>query len=381
MAKKQDKQISKIKEDGSENPESKNPVSPNNTRPGPRGTSNSPRRTGPRSQGPRDSRTSENNNTSPNVGDNPGGRTNRANPVVRTPNFSTTNLSTQLVGTKFFNQSVVTQVFRFVHNETVVIRIYPRPIKERLRHQAEVWADKIIMTQELYLRSILSNSRSSDWREILISCYIYSYYLSLLYALTDRRVAEIPNDRVVIKGHGIMYQALLQPAFYFYHNDVTIKYDIDVSESDYNYILNQARSYSYISEWISTGTRFSLFNPQLDRCLKGLAAYSSSGDPEYGILSDSSGNSMYLSIDNFPISNSFYSTEGKVTKWYYAYVPNVDIMSNSTLFGKACFFTARNNEDVSRYFDLIDADDELSLVKYEVVSLAASMYPNPKPSK
>lgn len=302
---------------------------------------------------------------------------NQSSTMRRTPSFSTTNLSTPVVAMKYFNQQMITEVYRFIQNATVVIKLFVKPITPRLERQAEVWADKIIMSQELYLKAILSSGNRNDWRRILIQVYVYSYFVCLLYALTDYRVSETPDDRVVIRGHAILYEALLQPSFTFYCNEQAIKYDIDCTEEEVTAILEQARTYPYIRDYISTGTRFSLQNPQLDRILKSLLANFSEGLPEYGILGDRENNKRYLSLDNFAIGNSFYTSESNEIKWFYSFNQSVNLMSNSSLFGKACFFTSRDDTEHTKYFDQIDGDDESSLVKYEVVCMAASMYPDP----
>lgn len=110
----------------------------------------------------------------------------RVNPKA----YKTLNLSTALVATKYYNRNLVSMPFRSIYDETVVLEYKVDPINSRLTLQANCWAKKIISQQELYLRSILNATSTSSWETLLMRCYIYSYYKAVLYALTDRRVAN-----------------------------------------------------------------------------------------------------------------------------------------------------------------------------------------------
>jgi hypothetical protein len=129
---------------------------------------------------------------------------------------------------------------------------------------------------------------------------------------------------------------------------------------------------------MSNGTRFSLENPLFDRYLSGLQAHWKPGLPEYSKLGDKDELKKYTTIDNFPVGNSFYTTANTLmNRWFYAFSINSSIKTNSTLFGKACFFYARSSQQVENYYDLNIQDDQYYLVKHEVSCLAASTYPNP----
>jgi hypothetical protein len=298
--------------------------------------------------------------------------------LKQTGNFKTDNLSTAPIAVKFFNQNLISESFRFIQNQVINIQLFIRPDKTRLEYQAQVWARKIISEQELYLRAICSASGISTQLKLLQECYIYSYYKSVLYALSDRRVAEIPEDSIVIKGHSILHNALLRPNFNFEHRDITINYNLDCTPEEYTYILEQARSYDYLNEYLISSTRFSLENEKLDRILNGLSDRWQSGYPEFEKFGSIDSSKVHLSIDNFPIGNSFYtSTPDNTAKFFYMFSTSNDLITESMLFGKACFFHCRNTAFCRNYYDLISQEDEGYLVKYEVSSLASSNYPNP----
>jgi hypothetical protein len=298
---------------------------------------------------------------------------------AKSSSFSTMNLSTPLISTKFFNGSLVDQNYRYIRNRTITISLTLKPDKDRLRQQASVWARRIISDQDLYLRYILSESRRSSWATLLENVYIYSYFRSVLYALSDQRVAEVPENKVAIKGHAILYKVLLNPVHSFKHDDYTISYDIDIRQEEYDSIRNIASEFDFINNFMSSGTRFYLENSEYDRFLAGLYDVWQIGQPEYCTLGDYNELSKHLTVDNFPIGNSFYSSVGteNIKKWYYAFEVNSSIMTNSTLFGKSCFFCARKDSDCNAYYDLNTTDDQLYLVKYEVSCIASSEYPDP----
>jgi hypothetical protein len=295
--------------------------------------------------------------------------------------FSTMNLSTPLVTTKHFNRNVVVQPYRVVKDQTIVIEYTVSLFKDRLESQAQVWARKILSSNQNHLRNIL-DSRKYEWLSILTKCYIYSYFTGALYALTDQRVAEIPKNRSMIAGHAIFYHVLMSPGFNFKQKGQTVVYRPMVSKSDYASLLNIAKSYEFIRDNLVDGTRFSLCNAELDRALSNLHNELGPQDPQFLYLDDSSKIGNYLNQDCFAISNSMYMKRKKVLYWYYCSNENCSVIDGSTLFGKALFITSIDDGKVQNFFDSnLGSDDELSFVKYEVSALAGSEYPDPIPGE
>lgn len=295
-------------------------------------------------------------------------------PSLRSTSYATMNLSVPLVTGKHYNQNVISNTFRYVKDQTIQLDFKIKPIKERLEIQAELWARRIIDEQELYLRKIMDVYRE-NWLETLIKCYIYSYYSSILYALTDSRVAEISFDRVLVYGHAITYYALLRPSFTFEHDGYFVKYRFIHDDKDLTTLYNQARQYDYISNYLITSPRFYLENEYLDRILAGLREYMPESGPKFSLMINNTLEN-YLTKDNFPLINSFYKENSKQTEWFYCYEKGRTVLDDSTLFGKAVFVTAIKNSDCNAYFDSNTEDDAYYLCKYELSSIASTMYPN-----
>jgi hypothetical protein len=269
--------------------------------------------------------------------------TSRQNSVSRNrtgSSFSTTNISTSLVTQKFTNSSVITESFRQIKDRTIVIDLCLSPLKNRLEFQAQVWARKIISKQELYLKAILGRTRQSDWQRLLEETYIYSYFSCVLYALSDKRVAEISEDRHVLIGHGILYRYLLKPSFTFQHSDFTVRYNMNISEARLNSILKMAMSFPFIGNFITTSPRFYLENEEYDRILSGLASNMDQEGPIITSFTDDRRHDMYLTKDNFPIGNSFYSDNSNPSSsdWQFAFCEGKSILDSSTLFWESLLY-------------------------------------------
>jgi len=298
-------------------------------------------------------------------------------------NFKTTNHSTSLVTTKFYNQSFITQPFRVVTDETILFPYMINPILSRLNKQAQVFARKLISMQEIEWRYVL-NQYPETWQGILENTYIYSYFKCLLYAVSDQRIAEIPDDFYCITGHSIMYNALKRSSFSFECDSIFVTYKHVCSAEHYTKLLGLARSYDYIDSCLQSDTRFYLENEYYDRFLRRIAAeMKGTKGPHFVEMTNSQNVKRYLTQDNFPLINTFYAqdSKGKVDEniWKYSFNQKTKIHSDSMLFGKAIFATElKDNLEVYDYFDKITVSDQSSLVKYEVSSVAGSTYPNYK---
>jgi hypothetical protein len=292
-------------------------------------------------------------------------------------NFLTVNLSTALVTTKFLNRNMISQSFRTATDNTLDINFGIMPIPDRLALQAQVWARKLVSMQDFNLRIILS-SYPENWEKLLIEAFTYSYYKAVLYALSDKRVAELPADLKLPFGHSLLYQFLLKQRHSFQHQDLYISYSLNFSDDDLKKILEEAQKFPYIKNFMSNSPRFYLENEKLDRFLNGLASQTKPSDgPKFMGISESTVLLKNLSQDNFPFLNSFYTEESDVCDWKYCYKQNTNLFRSSTLFGKACFIYRKSDSEFNDYFESCTEDDDGYLVKYEVACLAGSDYPNP----
>lgn len=291
--------------------------------------------------------------------------------------FSCNNLSIFSITEKHFNQSVILGNYRDVNNVTLPISMTIVPDNDRLIAQATVWASKIVSTQELSLRYIL-NSNQDRWQKDLIECFIYSYYRALLYALTDKRVAEFDGSKYGVIGHVLLYKMLLRPSFSFVQDDTTVKYEFNITDNEYDFILQSARFFPYVSDFINDGRRFSLENTIIDRHLNSLNDSFTPDEPQLeNMNSDSSKILNCMTKESFPLANSFYysrSSTEKFSKWFYSYKTGNTIFSPSSLFGKACFVTSCDDNTNSNYYETTSQDDEYYLVKYEVTALCGCSY-------
>lgn len=293
--------------------------------------------------------------------------------------YSTVNLSTPLIVTKFTNQNVITKSFRQIKDESIYINLTIKPDENRLYAQGCVWADKIISQHEIYLKGAIGGYPDT-WRKELIKCYIYSYYKCLLYALSGGKVAEFPIGSTVIKGHYILFKCLLGISRSFMYDDYYVVYRFDITEDDYKTIVECAKKHSFINDNLRDSPRFYLENKDLDRRLNGLRNLSVPSSPQYFVFGEDDKNAeAFLNLDNFPLGNSFYISNYKSTSnWYYSYSQGSTFINNtSLLFGKACFLCCTTSDTNSKlFYDRNVNDDDYYLVKYEVQCLAGSSYPN-----
>jgi hypothetical protein len=297
--------------------------------------------------------------------------------VTNSSTLKTNNLSTGVIRNKFTNQGLIDKSYRELTNETIEIELTISIIVKRLEAQAQVFALKLRSIQDLNLKRIL-NVNENKWDNMLEQAYIYSYFRGLLYALTDSRVAERPIGKSALIGHEILQRCLLKSSWTFEHKESYIRYFFNVSEKDLDSIYKIAKTYPFIKDHMSLKPRFFLENEKLDRILDELHAHAFPGGPIFVKIGNDPLIDMYLTKDNFPIANSFYTSRSKEDEWLFAYSEQYTILDGSILFGKTCFVTSVNDVEVKKFYDQINKDDDLYLVKYEVSSTCGSTYPNPK---
>jgi hypothetical protein len=313
----------------------------------------------------------KNNNNNPNPGANPQQR----GQLNNKSNLVTENLSVGLIPSKYKNFSLISSNYLTLTDQVLEFSFTIKPIKERLDAQASVWARKHVSIQETYLKKVLG-AHTNQWEKLLSQAYIYSYYSAILYALSSSRVAEFDTNRTFVTGHGILYQCLLKPYHTFKCMDFHISYKLTCTEMELNEIIAQAEEYDFIKKYLVKTPRFYLENQSLERILNGLSSEVPSFGPKMIKISNSNVLDTYLTKDNFPLINSFYTKTSKTDKWFYSFCNDKSILDSSTLFGKACFVTCVDEDDkYSKYFDLVSEEDNFYLTKYELQHIAGSSYP------
>jgi hypothetical protein len=292
--------------------------------------------------------------------------------------LKTYNHSTGTIHNKFMDQGLIYKTARELTNETIQVELTIRIIVKRLEAQAHSFARKMRSQQDLNLKRIL-NVQEYKWNTVLEQAYIYSYMRGLLYALTDSRVAERPSGKSALIGHEILQLCLLQSSWTFEHKELYVNYFFNISEKDLQSIYTVARSYPYIKDYLSLKPRFFLENEKLDRVLDELHAHSFPGGPIFVKIGDDDRLNMYLTKDNFPIANSFYTSKSDENEWHFAYSEEFTILNGSMLFGKSCFVTCVDDSQAREYYEQIYRDDQYYLVKYELSATCGSIYPTPMP--
>lgn len=293
--------------------------------------------------------------------------------------FNMTNHSTGNVATIFVNRGVIQQPYRNVVQQTIELDFTVSPIHSRLSKHADVWASRIISIQQLQLRDTLG-PKQDTWYPKLFSAFIYSYFKSLLYGVYHTIAEPLENSTCVVKGHNILYSVIKQSKFVFRYKDINVFYNFKISNEDIEQI-NQSiidGKYDFVSKFLfKTDFKFSLFNPECERHLKDLNQMLGNNGPLFSLIDDESSVSNYLTQDNFPICNSFYTKESNETKWYYTSYSDVAVLSQAVLCGKSLFIKGISEEsEILKYYTLNNEDDFSSLVKYEVTSVAGFNYPD-----
>lgn len=293
--------------------------------------------------------------------------------------FSMANHSTGNVATIFINRGVIQQPYRNVVQQTINFDFTVSPIVKRLEKQADVWARRIIACQNLQLRDTLG-PKQDTWYKKLFSAYIYSYYKCLLYGIFDSIAEPLENSTCVVKGHNLLYSVVKQSKFVFRYKDTSVLYNFRIDDVKIDSILKAIKdsNFNFINDNLFKSTyKFSLFNAECERHLKDLNNMLGNSGPLFTLLDDSSVVSQYLTQDNFPLCNSFYDQELNEVKWYYTSYLDVPVLSQSVLIGKALFIsTLSKDKDILQYYVFNNQDDENSLVKYEVTSVAGFDYPD-----
>lgn len=296
------------------------------------------------------------------------------------PGYKVENLSLKNITKYNFNYKVISNSFRDIYEEVVTLKFKVNPNNKRLKLQAQVWAKKLISLQHLYLKDIVSNSRSDEWNQLLENTFIYSYYKCILYALNDNKVSERPTDTPVVHGHSLLYNVMLNPSTRFEYDKTFVEYVLDHSDADYSQIKKKYSEFDFINDHLIDNTRrFSLSNPKYERILRKLFVNLENDDPSMLTMERSSKVIMQTGKDLLPLFNSFYS-EGSsdITSWYFSPSERFNLLQGTTLFGKAVFLETESNESVQRFFTLNTEDDELYLVQHEVTAIAGSKYSYPK---
>lgn len=288
--------------------------------------------------------------------------------------FMSKNLSTKLLTAKYFNSKVLNQPIVSIQDESLSINLSLKIFKDRLDAQAHVWAKRIISMENLSLRQII-NSKDETWLNELEKCYIYSYFSAILFALNSNRSAQFPKDRCFIQGHLILHKFIVSRTQNFDYDNFNIVYNFKINEDRYNEIIKIAKSYPFIEEGINEFLNFELSNSKCDSILGRLHDDIGPDGPSI-VRYDNQNTGLYLSKENFPIGNSFYSKSGISKEWKYTSVPDQNLLDKTTLFGKACFLCLFDDNDVSNLYDTMIYDDGYYLIKNEVTSICGNVYPN-----
>lgn len=290
--------------------------------------------------------------------------------------FLAKNYSTRTIVSKYLNLKSVTQNFLTVRSQTLDLELTVNIFKDRLDAQANVWARKLVSYSELNLRGIIGTNQDR-WISDLEKCFVYSYFSALFYAISTSRVRDIPAKRCFIKGHFILYNFLVSGSYSFRHDDFNVNYNFRITEEKYKEIFELGKKYSYIKDHLVVFPFLSLENDALDRILGGLKRdLKTSEHPSIVYANEDSLIRSYLGPDTFPIGNSFYTNDKDSNEWSFSFNPDTNILDKTTLFGKACFLSLSKKNEISDFYDKFNSDDNFSLIKYEVITLCGSDYPD-----
>lgn len=285
--------------------------------------------------------------------------------------FQCENLSLAIITSRQYNKNIIVTPFIQIKDSEILLSYSIEPNKIRLVAQANTWARTIVSSQNLDLRRIIG-SRNDTWISELESAFIYSYFSCLLYSISAGRVSDISRTRKVIVGHGLMYSCLLSFGHTFRSNGFSVVYRFECDQENYDRIVTLAREFPFINDYLRTSPRFFLENERLERILSNLSESVAPEQTKFVEL-QSEKYKNYLTKDTFPIANSFYASNGNESNWYYSINRSGTILNHSTLFGKALFVTAYSS-NLPNYYDNINADDNYSLIKYELSHICGSEF-------
>lgn len=289
--------------------------------------------------------------------------------------FVCRNISTRTITAKYLNSRIISESYMSVKGVTLYVFLTLRIFKDRLDGQANVWARKILSMQELNLRHIIGGP-NDKWVSELEKCFVYSYFSSVIYALNSNRVSDFPREKCFMKGHFILHRYLISQSFSVNHDDFQVTYKFDIDKIRYDEIMSIAKRYDFIKDNLSEFPKVSLCIEKFDRILNGLKDNLDPSGPSLVNAGDTVINESYFTKENFPIGNSFYSDGNNQNKWCYSFTPDSNIIDKTTLFGKACFLCVNKPNEISNSYDIIEVDDNYSLIKNEVVCLCGSNYPD-----
>jgi hypothetical protein len=150
-----------------------------------------------------------------------------------------------------------------------------------------------------------------------------------------------------------------------------------MEEQEYQIILEQAKKYSYIKNYIIDNRRmFSINNPSIEGWLSNL--YNAIGDDtiKMQVLQDENESAKFLTVDNCALFNSLYrSSSSECKSWYYINETNVPMDQSSILFGKGLFITSKDDDVCDKfYYRIDDISDYNNLVKFELSTICWSNF-------
>lgn len=299
--------------------------------------------------------------------------------------YSVENLGVGLVARKFINRNVFKRSFLSFNNANVNLVYSIRPNVNRLRIQAKTFARYVLQHSEVKLRDIFSLTKYEEAENILQDCFFYSYFRCLFYGIYNKMEPDIKFAPPTIHGHSVMYSVIKKGKLRFESNNVVVTYKIDINEKDLEFIMKQFNKLSFhikgkeVNKFVKTDNLFSWQITKLDRILVLLQKHCSKFIKLSAINSQAA--ESQLSSRSLPVFNSCYRlpddefSDVDVNKWYYCYSETPSLIDHGTCCGKALFLVTKSNADCDLYFDYLDVDDKLNLVRYELSSIAGGEYP------
>lgn len=293
-------------------------------------------------------------------------------------NYTPINLSSTLVSKKLLNRNLLSNPARFSSQENIDIRFTVKPMANILEHQSLTWALKLDVSFELDLYRIFGRERSpGEYVQRLQYIYIYSYYKALLLGMNEYRIDQTSDADHCLVGHALLYQVLYKRSYSIDVFGIYTNYFIEFSNEDSEFVLNEAKKYSFIANSIvEAGSRFNIVNSQIERHIEQLRLAISSTDCDvlFIRLSDASKLLSYTSCSSLPIANSFWSTNQK--KWFYSYNEYSQVNGNTLLYGKATFITLKSIDSITLrdFEEVVNSDSQNILIKYEVSCTSSSKY-------
>jgi hypothetical protein len=285
------------------------------------------------------------------------------------------NFSLDTVTTEKFNQNFLTSNYlsTYKRDSEVVLTVVPR--LRRLVYQAICWSQKIISIPDIHFKSILDGSQARAWEQQLAQLYIYSYFDALYSVLWRSEKNMIGSENTYVIGHCIMASAINKPIHSFTSEEHSCTFRIEFSNDDIDSIEKVVSQIGWLQPLVQNrfGEKY-IYCPTRTRQLTSLseALAGKTDSPALVRFTPGSANSLdtfgrYLTMDNFPIGNSFYDSVNSEKFWY---IPGVSHLNrNSMLFGKGLFFSFKRasfNIVESSAFSSLPANDSGRLIRFEL---------------